>query len=419
MQKNPAPEALPSFDAARHLVERAASGLHAAAPETISLLECYGRVLACDLPADRDLPPFPRSARDGWALRHADVAEPPATLRVVGEVRAGSQPQITVSTGEAAEIMTGAAVPDGADAVVMVEHSSVTGGSVEIHRSATAGENIVPTGAEGRRGATLLPKGTRMSPASIAVAASVGGAELLVYPRPHVAILATGDELVEVDAQPGPFQIRNSNSYSLAAQVLHAGAIPHLLPIAADDDPSLRERIQDALRFDLLLLAGGVSAGKYDRVEAVLAALGVEFLFTGVRMQPGKPLVFGSLPQGSFSLQTGPPKYFFGLPGNPVSTLVTFELFVQPVIAALAGARPTPLLSPAACLKKDVKVRPGLTRFLPALLTGTLNHPEVELVPWQGSGDSVAAAHSNCLLVVPPERDILAAGEMVSVILLP
>ncbi len=400
------------FEEARRAVERAAVRVRPALPEIVDLLECAGRVLAEDVQADRDLPPFPRATRDGYAVRSADLASLPARLRVTAEIRAGGIADAVLAAGQAAEIMTGAAIPAGADAVVMVEHTSRQGDVVEIGRAAAAGDNIVPAGSEARRGDVLLRAGTRLTPAAIAVAASVGRAHLSVYTRPRVAILATGDELVEVAGEPGPTQIRNSNSYSLAAQVNAAGAIPVVLPVAPDEPAQLRNLVREGLAADLLLLSGGVSAGKYDLVEQVLDELGAEFLFTGALIQPGRPVVFGRAPARSGAL----PTYFFGLPGNPVSTLVTFELFARVLVEALSGTAPRPLVFPKATLKKEIRVKPGLTRFLPGLLSGEFADAQVELVRWQGSGDVVATARANCFVVVPPDREVIAAGELVSVL---
>ncbi|MGZ4787895.1 MAG: molybdopterin molybdotransferase MoeA, partial [Terriglobales bacterium] len=281
---------------------------------------------------------------------------------------------------------------------------------VTIQRSVAPGENIVPRGSEARAGQTLLPPGTRLTPAAIAIAASVGLSELAVFKQPRIAILATGDELVDVPAHPAPHQIRNSNTYSLSAQVTRAGAVPVPLPIARDDQPILRHLIEEGLNSDLLLLTGGVSMGKYDLVEKVLSDLGSEFIFTGVQIQPGKPAVFGKVQWN------GATKYFFGLPGNPVSTMVTFELFARPIIEALSGTAPRPLRYTQAKLKREITTKTGLTRFLPAELTGEFANLEVELVRWQGSGDMVATARANCLAVIPPDRDKIPAGEMISIL---
>ena len=238
-----------------------------------------------------------------------------------------------VTAGQAVEIMTGAPVPGGADCVVMVEHVQRDRDTLRLTqgRSIAAGDNIVPMGAEARAGEVILPRGTRISAAQVAAAAACGAAQLSVFARPRVAIVATGDELVEVDQRPLIHQIRNSNSYSLAAQILAAGAQPVRLPIARDERGHLEAIIRSALQADLLLLSGGVSMGKYDLVEEVLLSLGAEFFFTGALIQPGKPVVFGRLALEHRQI------YFFGLPGNPVSTMVTFSLFVEPLLGALCG----------------------------------------------------------------------------------
>jgi molybdopterin molybdotransferase len=402
-----------SFEDARRRVEQAAAQVRPPEVELCQLLLCGGRVLADTVVADRDFPPFPRATRDGYALRAADLAQVPARLKLVGEIRAGGPPQsLEIRPGEAVEIMTGAPVPASADAVVMVEYTSHTGDTIEVQRSVAAGENIVPAGAEARRGEVLLGPGARLTPAAVAVAGSCGRHQLRIYKRPQVAILSTGDELVDVAAEPAANQIRNSNSYSLAAQVYRAGGIPAVLPIAPDEPVQLRRLIQQGLATDLLLLSGGVSMGKYDLVEQVLHQLGAEFFFTGAQIQPGRPIVFGRAPARPGAL----PTYFFGLPGNPVSTMVCFELFARAMVEALGGAKPRPMQFTQARLKSDVKVKTGLTRFLPATLSGEYNRSEVELVKWQGSGDMAATARANCYLVVPPDREKLATGEVVSVL---
>jgi len=416
------------FEAARHLVEEHARTVRLPDRERIDLLSAAGRVLAEEIHSDRDLPPFPRATRDGFAVRAEDVAQVPARLKVVAEIAAGQDVAgISIAAGEAAEIMTGAPVPDGANAVVMVEHtgptdghpppygygrrSPSTGHTVEIQRSIQPGENVVPRGSEARQGQTLLQPGIRLTPAAIAIAASVGLSNLSVFRQPRVAILATGDELVDVSVHPAPHQIRNSNTYSLAAQAARAGAISAPLPIAPDEETALKHLIEQGLGSDLLLLSGGVSMGKYDLVEKVLSELGAEFLFTGVHIQPGKPAVFGRV------AHQGQTKHFFGLPGNPVSTMVTFELFARPMIEALSGAIPQPLRYAQAKLKKEVKTKTGLTRFLPAELTGEFGSLEVELVRWQGSGDIVATARANCFAVIPPDRERIDAGDTISVLI--
>ena len=393
-----------TFQEARAVVEREAATVRVSASESVALLSAQNRVLAQEVVADRDLPPFRRAARDGYAMRAADIATAPAELKLIGEIRAGSSSDgIRIAEGEAVEIMTGASAPEGADCVVMVEYTLRQADVVRVERSVQKGDNIVPRGAEAHAGQTLLPRGARLDYAALAVAASAGCSSVAVFRKPRVAILSTGDEVVDIDASPEPHQIRNSNSYSLASQVLAAGAEPVLLPIAPDNKQPLTQLIKEGLRSDLLLLAGGVSMGKYDLVEQVLTELGAGFFFTGALIQPGKPIVFGSV-QG---------KYFFGLPGNPVSTMVTFELFARPMIDALSSASASPLPLAKAQLAADIKTKTGLTRFLPAFL----RDGSVDLVRWQGSGDVVSTARSNCYLVIPPDRDRIAAGEYVSILM--
>src|SRR6267378_2705575 len=294
-----------SFEEARHLVEQHATSVCPGEVETIDLLAGLGRVLAEGILADRDSPPFARATRDGYAVRAADLAEVPARLDVVGEVKAGDWPEpgvCSVGSGQAVGIMTGAPLPAGADAVVMVEYTSAideaaeksAGKLVEVRRSVSRGENFVPRGAEARAGQLLLDRGRRLDHAGIAIAASVGKSRVQVFRKPRVAVLSTGDEVVEIDATPGPAQIRNSNSYSLAAQVQNAGGEAVRLAIAPDERGRLRTLIEEGLGCDLLLLTGGVSMGKYDLVEQVLGELKAEFYFTGAEIQPGRPVVFGS-----------------------------------------------------------------------------------------------------------------------------
>jgi molybdopterin molybdotransferase len=313
------------------------------------------------------------------------------------------------------EIMTGAPLPEGADCVVMVEHvdfdaAAMTLALSEGRATIQAGDNFVPSGAEAQAGDLMLGAGLRLEARHLAAAAACGYADLAVFSRPRVAILATGDELVEVSEQPLPYQIRNSNSYSLAAQVLEAGGEPLRHAVVPDRADAIEQAVRDSLEADLILLSGGVSMGRYDLVEQVLLTLGAEFLFTGVLIQPGRPVVFGRLPS------SGGHRYFLGLPGNPVSTMVTFALFVEPILAALAGRSGFGPRFVLARLTREVRVKTGLTRFLPAILKAELE-PTVATVGWQGSGDVAATAMANSFLVVPPDRDALSAGETVSVLL--
>jgi molybdopterin molybdotransferase len=425
----PAQSPVLNFEDARRVVESRASHATPSAEETLDLLPAAGRVLAKPITADRDIPPFPRSTRDGYAVRAADLATPPATLKIIGEIKAGPvQVPSKLNRGQAYSIMTGAPVPQGADAVVMMEYTSLQGDSVEITKDVAAGENIVPQGAEAKRGSLLLDRGTRLNEAAIALAASAGRSRLRVFVRPRVAVLTTGDEIVEVEAEIGPTQIRNSNSYSLAVQIQKAGGESVLLPIAPDEPRRLRELIEEGLQSDMLIMTGGVSMGRYDLVEQVLTDLQAEFFFTGAKIQPGRPVVFGRVSScgAGTPARSGasvPPsksnqdshKYFFGLPGNPISTMVTFELFARPMLEALAGMSPRPLTFLHARLKSDIRIKTGLTRFLPAILSGNYEDSQAEPVPWQGSGDIAARSRANCYIVIPPDREHILAGEWVAV----
>ena len=370
--------------------------------ELVALHDCAGRVLAEDILADRDYPPLARSARDGFAVRAADF---PGSVRVIGEVRAGDRFQGAVQAGEAVEIMTGAPVPDGTDSIIMVEHITCEGaGTITTDRPVKSGDFINPRGCESPRGSVVLRAGSRLDYAGIAMLATVGRTPVPVYRKPRVAILATGDEIVDVDELPMEHQIRNSNSASLAAQVARAGGSALILPVARDTYKATRESIALGLEADLLLLSGGVSAGKYDIVEKVLAEFDAEFFFDRVLIQPGQPLVFG---------RAGG-KFFFGLPGNPASTMITFELFARAAVALLSGASESPLHLLQARLTREFRHRPGLTRFLPAVLS--VDGSQITPTGWQGSGDVGAMARANAFLVAEPERESWAAGDLMRVL---
>jgi molybdopterin molybdotransferase len=418
--------ALPGYEQAAAMVAACIAQLRPLRhpTERIELALAAGRILAQPLIADRDQPPFARSTRDGYACRAAEASSH-RKLAVVGSSRAGEAPAGPLTPGAAWEIMTGAPVPEGADAVIMLEHVELARGQVSLlpPRTAKPGDNIVSQGVQAREGDELLPAGTRIEFGQIALAASCGYAALDVFARPRVAILTTGDELAPVESSPGPGQIRNSNAPMLAALVVAAGGVPLVLPTAADNAQSLDSALVQAADADMLLISGGVSAGKFDLVEPALARAGARFHFTGVRIQPGKPLVFGELPVSNAHAQNeNNTKCFFGLPGNPVSSAVTFLLFAAPVLAALAGSSQSPprfawarFAAPAGKhSKKD------LTRFLPAscsfkTMAGSL--PEVSLVPMEGSGDLPALARSNCFLVIPEGAPAFDAGTIVRILL--
>ena len=369
--------------------------------EEIPLAEAGGRVLAADAAADRDSPALARSVRDGYAVRAIDL---PGQLEIIGEVRAGERFGGELAAGQAVEIMTGAPIPSGADAVVMIEHTRREGRRVVIDRAAEPLQFINPRGCEAAAHEVLLHAGKRLDYADIALLAAVGRARVKVYRRPVVAIVATGDEIVEVHEIPEEFQIRNSNAWSLAAQVARAGGTPEVLPVARDTVEHTRVMIARGLDADLLLLSGGVSAGKYDVVEEVLAELGAEFYFDRVLIQPGQPLVFG---------RAGG-KYFFGLPGNPSSTMVTFEVFARAALELLAGQEEIALQMPLARLTCEFRHRIGLTRFLPARLSA--DGSEVTPVNWHGSGDIPALTRANAYLVADPDRAEYARGELIRIL---
>lgn len=395
------------FDEARALISvRMAEGPALPLPETATLDQALGRVLAKDTVADRDYPPFNRSTRDGYAVIASDVADPPAVLEVIGETRAGEASQFRIECGQTVQIMTGAPGPEGADAVVMQEYSQRDGRQVRLDRGVPSGKNLIFQGSETREGAVVLAAGSLLGYPEIALLGSIGCTRVEVHRRPEVAILSTGDEVLPIEAKPEPYQIRNSNAYSLAAQVLRAGGEPRILPIAPDEQDRTRDLIEDGLRSDLLLLSGGVSVGKYDFVESALRELGAEFFITSVAIQPGKPLVFAKV--------SGKP--VFGLPGNPISTMVTFELFARLAIDLLAGRKDSRLTFTSARLVNDFKHKPVLTRFLPAVLSGDYGDARVDPVQWQGSGDLVALARADCFLVATPDRDSWKAGEWISIL---
>jgi molybdopterin molybdotransferase len=408
-----------SYQEARELVmarvRKLAIAAHTARTEPLPLREALGRVLALDVVSDREYPPFDRSIRDGYAVRAADTREG-AQLRLIGELKAGDTPSVAVTAGTCVQIMTGAALPSGATAVVMVEHTSrgVDNESgrgdgdnvVTLQRAVQPWQHVVRRGSEQTSGQLVIAAGTRLGFVELAAAAQVGAAEVAVTRKPRVAILSTGDEIVNFSETPGPFQIRNSNSVSLEVQVLLCGGEPLVLGNARDTLEDLRSKISAGLECDMLILSGGVSMGKYDLVEPVLREFGAEFVFDAVAIRPGKPVVF--------AVCAGKP--VFGLPGNPVSTMVTFELFVRPAIEILCGAAPAPLPFFEAQLKSALAEKPGLTHFLPAKLTWEDDAAWVERVAWQGSGDVSAMSRANCLLVVGDNQDAIEAGERVRVL---
>ena len=345
--------------------------------ETIDVVgdpgKALGRILAENVLADRNYPPFHRSIRDGYALRASDATKPGARLRLIGESRAGVGFVGTVCPGDCVRILTGAPLPRGANSIVMQEYAHIDGDYVSFRASSRCGAAILFMPARRRVWARrFFARGARFSFAELARAAEVGHINVVAYKRPRVAILSSGDELIAADAKPGLFQIRNSNSISIAAQVALAGGEAVMLGIASDNVSDLVAHIKRGLECDLLVLSGGVSVGTYDLVEAALQELGAEIFFDAVALRPGKPVVFGWCQE----------KPVFGLPGNPVSTMVTFELFVRPAIELLSGTNPHAVPLFKAKLKHPIEEKAPLSHFLPARVSWPGNDR-------RGRGDAV------------------------------
>jgi molybdopterin molybdotransferase len=390
------------FEKARQVVLDAVRPLAVAVEtETVPIEDAHGRILQQDVLADRNYPALRRSLRDGFAIKSSNV---PGILRVRGEVRAGDENQDALHAGEALEIMTGAPVPEGADAVVMIEHVKRDGSTVKIDRTAESGQFINEAGAEARLSSILIHAATRIDASHIATLAMTGATTVPVAKRPTVAILATGDEIVSIEEKPAAHQIRNSNSYMLSALVRAAGGIPTILPVARDRVELLRPLLEKGLAYDLLVISGGVSAGKYDLVKPTLRDLGAEFQFERVKIQPGQPTAFG--------LCRGKP--VFGLPGNPGSSLITFELFAKLALQLLCGEREPVLELFTATFAAPFRHKLGLTRFLPARLSADGEH--LRHIPWQGSSDIPALAKANVFLVADHDREAWNVGEQIRVL---
>jgi len=369
-------------------------------------VELLGQVLAENVASDLDMPPFDKSLMDGFAVRSADLPQGKATLSIIEEVTAGQTPQRALQTMQATRIMTGAPIPVGADAVVMIERTRLTAdGRVEVEdKPPRPGQNIMTRGREMRRGETVLESGCVLRPQEFGILASVGKTSVAVIPRPTVAILTTGNEVVDASRQPGPGQIRNGNGPMLHAQVARAGGIPRSLGIAPDVAPKLRSMIEEGLQSNILVLSGGVSAGKLDLVPGVLEELGVQAHFHKVALKPGKPILFGTWGTGTL---------VFGLPGNPVSALVGFELFVRPAIRRLAGHEKVGPFFVEATLEEPFTYKTDRPTYYPAALDAESRR--VRPVPWFGSPDLRALSRANAFLVIAAGEHQLPAGHVVSV----
>ena len=382
--------------------------------ERVDIDQVLGRVLAVDVVADSDLPPFDRSQMDGYAVRAEDVKAAPVRLRIVGESAAGRGWHKQLEEGQAVRIMTGAPVPAGADSVQQVEltHELKDGTVVELLEAVELGKSIVKRGAEIKAGEVVLNAGAVINAAMMAVLAAFGYAKVEVFRRPRVAVLATGTELVSVDQTPGQDQIRDSNNYSLSAYAALAGATVERMPLTGDETSLLKTQIAEAAkRSDLIVTSGGVSMGVYDVTKAALKELDAEIFFERVALRPGKPTVFARLPNGTL---------VFGLPGNPVSVAVTFNLFARTALLAMQGAADPTLKRETAALAKSVKGTTDRDSYLPAQLT-TNDDAELIAFPlkWGGSSDFVAFALTTALLIVPANTKSIEAGSIVTVLRLP
>ncbi|MDT4953078.1 MAG: molybdopterin molybdotransferase [Acidobacteriota bacterium] len=379
--------------------------------ERVALADALGRVLAEDIVADSDLPPFDRAQMDGYAVRSADTENVPARLRVVGESAAGSGWHESMKPGEAVRIMTGAPVPVGADSVQKVEVTSESDGVVEIAETTGPGQFIVRRATEIRAGETVLLAGDEVNAAMMAALASFGYTEVKVGGRPKVAVLATGTELVAVGDKPAADQIRDSNSYSLGAYARLAGAVVERLPLAGDDPELLQREIRNAAaRSDALILSGGVSMGVYDFTKLALHALDAEIFFERVSLRPGKPTVFARLGK----------TLIFGLPGNPVSVSVTFNLFARTALRAMQGCKDAAMKEEWAVLARGVKGAMERASYLPAQLqTNDEGLLLAQPLKWGGSSDFVAFARATALVIVPEGVRTLDAGTKVRVVRLP
>jgi molybdopterin molybdotransferase len=370
--------------------------------ESVALLDSIHRILREDVLCDADSPRFDKAIRDGFAVRWEDLTDVPKVLTVIGESRAGAGADVAVKQGQCCEIMTGAPVPAGANAVVMVEDTErPSASSVRILKSPCENEGLLRRAAEARKGDKILASGKRIGLADLGLLASTGKSSLMVSKKPQVAVIATGDELVEVDQEPQAGQIRNSNTYTICAQVKEAGAEPVILGIGRDNFDDLRHKIRVGLEHDILLVSGGVSMGKYDLVETVFAEFGVEVLFDKIAMKPGKPTVFGH--RGN--------TYVFGLPGNPISTMVAFHMFVRPLILFLLRAEDTSPKILEAKLEAPAKCDPQRAALVPALVRFESGHYRIRTAPWKGSSDLVGLARANALIMIPRREGTLETGE--------
>jgi len=398
---------LTPVDRALSIVLEAAGPLEA---EIVGLEECLGRVLLDETLADRDHPPFDKALMDGYAVVAADLAAPPRDLAVVATIAAGADPAglVALSAGQAARIMTGAPLPPGADAVVPVEETDGGVERVRVRVQVRPGENRAPRAAEVRSGEVLLPAGVPADAGAVGVLAACGRTRVRVGGRPRVSVLATGDELVPPDASPGAGRIRNTNGPTLLALARGAGADTRDLGIAGDSEAALRAAVGEGLLSDVLLMSGGVSMGLYDRVAAVLRALGVDIRFERVAIRPGKPFTFGTRGR----------TLVFACPGNPVSAFVIFQVFARPALRRLMGHREPSPPPVRASLRTALRQRPGRKGYQPARALLEEGRLTAEGIPTTGSADFMACARGNALVILPAEVAGIEAGEPADLLLL-
>jgi molybdopterin molybdotransferase len=377
--------------------------------EKVSILDSIGRVIGEDIYANRNIPPRDNSAMDGYALRWEDTRgasiSKPVILKVIEDIPAGTIPRKSIGSGESSRIMTGAPMPDGANAVVRVEDTEKDGQRVKVFVKAKEGQDIRPAGEDVREGELVISQGDVIRPAEIGMLAALGRSFISVYQRPLVAVVATGDELVDIDENPTSWQIISSNSYSIAAQIIDCGAVPLQIGIAKDKRDDLVAKFQAALRADIIISSGGVSVGDYDLVKDVMKEVGNQMKFWQVAMRPGKPLAFGSM--------NGIP--VFGLPGNPVSSMVSFEQFVRPSILKMMGHKNLFRRIVRATLKDDITKKEGTRHFIRALVNYENGRYFATTTGEQGSGILKSMVMANGLIILPEHAAYVKKGEEVSI----
>jgi len=378
-------------------------------PETVTVMDAFGRVLAEDVYSDCDIPGFDYSAMDGYAVRYEDTkgasSDAPKNLKMVGEMRAGSSVSLRVGEGEAIKIMTGAPIPDGADAVVMVEHTEKDGETIRVFQEVEEGENIRRAGEDVKRGRLVINRGTRLREPHIGMLVALGRREVKVTRRPMVAILATGDEIVDIGEEMGYGKVRNANTYSLSCQVISAGGIPVNMGIAKDEPDELRRKLSLCTQYDIIITSGGVSMGEYDLVKKLLLELGMKQGFWKVAIRPGKPNLFGVI--------EGRP--VFGLPGNPVSCMIGFELFVRPAILKMLCHKIDDRTEVEAYLEEDIKKKKGLRFFLRADTRFEGGRYVTRTTGPQGSGILSSMLLANSLIIIGEDESLLTKGSRVKV----